>query len=131
MGLKKIVFFWLVGFLCCKAQDPSAQKDYFKSYDEKVIGSIYFFNTSNNFQFTSTANGKTSYLDLIPNRREQIGFSLSYKLIDISYGVSPLFFDVNKDNSNSRLVNFGTRFIVKQWMQTLLYSNQKGFLCSR
>ena len=57
MGLKKIVFFWLVGFLCCKAQDPSAQKDYFKSYDEKVIGSIYFFNTSNNFQFTSTANG--------------------------------------------------------------------------
>lgn len=127
MGLKKIVLFWLVGLLCCKAQEPSAQKDYFKSYDEKVIGSIYFFNTSNNFQFTSTANGKTSYLDLIPNRREQIGFSLSYKLIDISYGVSPLFFDVNKDNSNSRLVNFGTRFIVKQWMQTFLYSNQKGF----
>lgn len=78
MGLKKIVFFWLVGFLCCKAQESSTQKDYFKSYDEKVIGSIYFFNTSNNFQFTSTANGKTSYLDLIPNRREQIGFSLSY-----------------------------------------------------
>ena len=47
MGLKKIVFFWLVGFLCCKAKESSTQKDYFKSYDEKVIGSIYFFNTSN------------------------------------------------------------------------------------
>ena len=128
MGLKKIVFFWLVGFLCCKAQDPSAQKDYFKSYDEKVIGS---FNTSNNFQFISKANGASSYLDLIPNRREQIGFSLSYKLIDISYGVSPLFFDVNKDNSNSRLVNFGTRFIVKQWMQTLIVFQSKRVLCSR
>nr|WP_315176650.1 DUF4421 family protein [uncultured Flavobacterium sp.] len=130
MGLKIIVFFWFVGLLCCKAQEPSAQKDYFKSYDEKVIGSTYFFNTSNNFQFVSKVNGKDNYVDLVPNRREQIGFNLSYKFIDLSYGVSPLFFDVNKDNSNSRLVNFGTRFIIKQWMQTLLYSNQKGFYVS-
>lgn len=127
MDLKKIVLFWLVGLLSCKAQEPSEQHDYFKSYDDKVITSVYYFDTSNSFQFASTIDGVTNYLNLIPNRREQIGLSLSYKLIDISYGISPRFFDVNKDNSNSSLVNFGTRFIVKQWMQTLLYSNQKGF----
>lgn len=127
MGLKKIVLFWFVGLLCCKAQEPSAQKDYFKSYDEKVIASLYLYTTSNDFQFVSKVNGIDNYINLVPNRKEQIGFSLSYKFIDVSYGISPVFFAVNKDNSNSRLVNFNTRFIIKQWMQTLLYSNQKGF----
>lgn len=127
MGLKNSIFFWLLGLLCCKAQETTVQKNHFISYDEKVVGSVYFYNTSNNFQFISKNNNTIRYFDLIPNRREQIGFSLSYKLIDISYGFSPRFFDVNRDNSNSRLENFGTRFIVKQWMQTLLYTNQKGF----
>lgn len=130
MDFIKIIFMWLIGVLCCKAQEASNPKNYFISYDDKVIAGLYFFNTSNNFQFVSKVNGVDKYIDLIPNRREQIGFSLSYKFIDISYGVSPLFFDVNKDNSNSKLINFNTRFIIKKWMQTFLYSNQKGFYAS-
>ncbi|MGL5113416.1 MAG: DUF4421 family protein [Flavobacterium sp.] len=127
MGLKNILFFWFVGLLCCQAQDTIVQKNNIKFYDEKVVASMYFYSTSNAFQFISNTKSASRYLDLIPNRREQIGFSLSYKLIDISYGFSPRFFDVNRDNSNSKLENFGTRLIIKQWMQTLLYSNQEGF----
>jgi len=126
--------FWLIligGILDCYAQESTAPNPYFKAYDDKVIASLYYLDVSNNFQFVSTnTDGSKTTLDLIPNRREQIGMSISYKFADISYGFSPQFFDVNKDNGNSKLFNISTRFIVKQWMQTLSFINQKGFYIS-
>lgn len=128
MGIKTFYFIVTGGIFGCFAQENSIPKPYFKSYDDNVIASLYYLDVSNNFQFvtTNSSGGKTT-LDLIPNRREQIGASVSYKFVDISYGFSPQFFDVNKDNSNSKLFNISTRFIVKQWMQTLTFINQKGF----
>jgi hypothetical protein len=123
--------FWLIligGILGCYAQESTAPHPYFKTYDDKVIASLYYLDVSNNFQFVNTnTDGTKTTLDLIPNRREQIGMSVSYKFADISYGFSPQFFDVNKDNGNSKLFNISTRFIVNQWMQTLSFINQKGF----
>lgn len=116
------------GILGCFAQENTSSNSHFKTYDDKVITSLYYLDVSNNFQIVSSnLDGTTTTLDLIPNRREQIGMSVSYKMIDVSYGFSPQFFDVNKDNGNSKLFNIGTRFIVKQWMQTLSFINQKGF----
>nr|WP_315151690.1 DUF4421 family protein [uncultured Flavobacterium sp.] len=119
------------GILDCFAQEKASPNPYFKTYDDKVIASLYYLDVSNNFQIVNTnSDGIKTTLDLIPNRREQLGMSLSYKFADISYGFSPQFFDVNKDNGNSKLFNISTRFIVKKWMQTLSFINQKGFYVS-
>lgn len=124
------IFFLIVigGFFGCYAQENAISNPHFKSYDDNVIASLYYLDVSNNFQFVTTnSSGDKTTLDLIPNRREQIGVSVSYKFADISYGFSPHFFDVNKDNNGSKLFNISTRFIAKQWMQTLTFINQKGF----
>jgi len=116
------------GIFGCFAQENSTPNPYFKSYDDNVIASLYYLDVSNNFQFVTTSStGTKTTVDLIPNRREQIGLSVSYKFADISYGFSPRFFDENKDNNGSKLFNISTRFIVKQWMQTLTFINQTGF----
>jgi hypothetical protein len=123
-------FFLIVigGIFGCFAQENTIPNPYFKPYDENVIASLYYLDVSNNFQIiNSNSDGTKTTLDLIPNRREQIGMSVSYKFADISYGFSPQFFDVNKDNSGSKLFNISTRFIVRQWMQTISFINQKGF----
>lgn len=131
MGIKTFYLILIGGILDCYAQDKTIANPYFKTYDDKVIASLYYLDVSNNFQFVNTnSNGTKTTLDLIPNRREQIGLCVSYKFVDISYGFSPQFFDVNKDNGNSKLFNISTRFIVKQWMQTLSFINQKGFYIS-
>ncbi len=128
MGIKTFYFIVIGGIFGCFAQENSTPNPYFKSYDDNVIASLYYLDVSNNFQFVTTnSSGKKTTLDLIPNRREQIGVSVSYRFVDISYGFSPKFFDVNKDNGNSKLFNISTRFIVKQWMQTISFINQTGF----
>ncbi|HEY6144450.1 MAG TPA: DUF4421 family protein, partial [Flavobacterium sp.] len=76
------------------------------------------------------SGGPKRTFDLNPNRREQIGASVSFKIIDFSFGYSPQFFDVNKDNDGSKLYNFSTRFTHKKWMQTLSFINQTGFYVS-
>jgi hypothetical protein len=128
MVIKTFCLTLIGGILGCFAQEKTASNPYFKTYDDKVIASLYYLDVSNNFQINySNSNGTKTTLDLTPNRREQIGMSVSYKFADISYGFSPQFFDVNKDNGNSKLFNISTRFIINQWMQTLSFINQKGF----
>lgn len=114
----------------CFAQNDSLQNPYFKSYNDKVTTSIYYLDTSNNFQIGYNSEGQKKYIDLIPNRQEQLGISLSYQFVDISFGFSPKFFDVNKDNSDSKLFSFNTRFYYKKWMQSFTFINQKGFYAS-
>lgn len=130
MNLKLIYIAFFASIFGCFAQNDSLQNPYFKSYDDKVTASIYYLDTSNNFQIGFTSEGQKKYLDLNPNRREQLGVSLSYKFIDVSFGFAPKFFDVNKDNSNSKLFSFNTRFYYKKWMQSFTFINQKGFYAS-
>lgn len=128
MVVKTLFLIVIGGIFSCFSQEKSVANPYFKSYDESVIASLYYLDVSNNFQFvTKNSSGAKTTLDLIPNRREQIGASISYKFADISYGFSPRFFDSNKDNNGSKLFNISTRFIAKQWMQTLTFIKQKGF----
>jgi hypothetical protein len=128
MGIKTFYFIVTGGIFGCFAQENATHNPYFKSYDDNVIASLYYLDVSNNFQINyPNSDGTKTTLDLIPNRREQIGVSVSYKFADISYGFSPQFFDANKDNGNSKLFNISTRFVVKQWMQTISFINQTGF----
>ena len=109
------------------AQNDSISNPYFKSYSEKVTASLYYLNTSNRFQATFSPNGVKTQLRFEPNTRQQIGANLSYKFIDISYGISPQFFAENKDNAGSKLFTLETRMIFKKWMQTIAFINQTGF----
>lgn len=131
MVVKTFCLTLIGGILGSFAQEKTASNPYFKTYDDKVIASLYYLDVSNNFQIVSpNPDGTKTTFDLIPNRREQIGASISYKIADFSFGFSPQFFDVNKDNENSKLFNLGTRFIHKKWMQTFSFINQTGFYAS-
>jgi Domain of unknown function (DUF4421) len=127
MGIKSSFIFFFLGIFFGFAQKDSIPNPYVKSYDDKVTASIYYFDISNNFDVIFFADGKDQYVNLEPNRREQIGANLSYSFIDLSYGFSPDFFDVNKDNSDSKLFSLNTRIYLKKWMQSVVFINQKGF----
>jgi len=126
MALKSFYGF-LIGGLSCFAQSNSQVDSYFKSYDEKVIASLFILNTSNSFEVSSKVNGNKVRLEFVPNRRSQIGGSLSYKFIDVSYGFAPKIFEDNKDNGGSKFYSFDTRFYLKRWTQSLIFINQTGF----
>lgn len=130
MGIKIVIGFFLGGIGSLFAQQDSEKNSHFTNYDDKVITSLYYFDTSNNFLINYNLDGTANYLEFQPNRREQIGVNLSYKFIDVSYGFSPAFFAENKDNSDSKLVTLSTRFYHKKWMQSLTFINQKGFYVS-
>jgi hypothetical protein len=131
MGIKTFYCILFGGIFGCLAQETTSLNPFFKTYDDKIIASLYYLEVSNNFQIVNTnSDGSKTKLDLIPNRREQIGIAASFKFADISFGFSPKVFDENKDNANSKLFNIRSRFIRNQWMQTITFINQKGFYVS-
>ncbi|WP_264531741.1 DUF4421 domain-containing protein [Flavobacterium sp. N502540] len=130
MNLKLIYIVFLGSFLGCFAQNDSLQNPYFKSYNNKITGSVYYIDTSNSFQIASGPQDSQTFLNLTPNRREQIGFNLNYKIIDVSVGFAPKFLSQNKGDSHSKHFNFNTRFYYKKWMQSFTFINQKGFYIS-
>ncbi|GGD23249.1 DUF4421 family protein [Flavobacterium orientale] len=130
MGVKIVIGLFLGAIGSLFAQQDSEENSHFTNYDDKLITSLYYFDTSNNFLFNYNLDGTSNYLEFQPNRREQIGVNLSYKFIDVSYGFSPAFLAENKDNSGSKLFTLSTRFYHKKWMQSLTFINQKGFYVS-
>ncbi len=126
MDIKASFLSSIFGF-CCFAQDNPKVNTYFKSYDEKVIASLYVLNTSNSFEAIVNSEGTRRRFEFVPNRRSQIGASLSYKFIDVSYGLAPKFIEDNKDNKGSKFLTFDTRFYLKRWAQSILFINQTGF----
>lgn len=123
-----MLFFW--GILSSFAQNDSLQNTHFTSYDDKVITSVYYLDTSNSFDFNYNVDGIANYLGFEPNKRAQIGLNLSYKFVDISYGFAPAFLTQNRDNEGSKLFSLSTRFYYKKWMQSISFINQKGFYIS-
>lgn len=130
MDLKLIYISFFAGLFGCFAQKDTLQNPYFKSYADKVTASVYYLDTSNSFQITSDTQDPKIYVNLIPNRKEQIGFSLNYKIVDVTIGFAPKFLGGNTGDSNSKNFNFNTRFYYKKWMQSLTFINQKGFYIS-
>lgn len=123
-----VVFF---GSYKCFAQQDTVSVSYFKDYNDRITASLYYLDASNSFGFIyNSDDGQENFLSLSPNRREIIGFNLSYEFIDISYGYSPKFLSENKDNEGSKSFNLGTRFYYKKWMQSLNFINQTGFYVS-
>ncbi|MEG1025198.1 DUF4421 domain-containing protein [Flavobacterium plurextorum] len=130
MCLKLICTVFFASIFGCFAQKDSLQNPYFKSYNDKITTSIYYLDNSNSFQIASGSQDPKIFVNLIPNRREQIGFNLNYKIIDVTIGFAPKFLGGNKGDSHSKHFNFNTRFYYKKWMQSFTFINQKGFYLS-
>lgn len=130
MDLKLIYIVFFGSVFGCFAQKDTLRNPYFKSYNDKITVSLYYLDTSNSFQIASNNQDPKSFVNLIPNRREQIGFSINYKIIDVAIGFAPKFLGGNKGDSHSRNFNFNTHFYYKKWMQSFTFINQKGFYIS-
>lgn len=124
---KIVVFVFFTCGLGAFAQNDSINKPYFRSYNDKITAGVYYLDSSNSFAITSDNEEPKIFVNLIPNRREQIGFNLNYKIIDITIGFAPKFLGGNKGDSHSKNFNFNTRFYYKKWMQSFTFINQKGF----
>ena len=57
----------IFGF-CCFAQDNPKVDTYFKSYDEKVIASLYVLNTSNSFEAKVNREGTRRRFEFVPKK---------------------------------------------------------------
>jgi len=113
------------GFLSCFAQEDSIRVRYFKPFDDNVTTRISVNSTSNSFVLTDVANNKV--YDIVPNDRERIDLSVSYRSIAFSFGFAPDFLATNKDNSDSKLYNLNFRAFHKQWTQSFDLYSQRGF----
>lgn len=109
-------------------QDSLTSNQYISTFSDKISSRISLVNTSNVF-FIKDVSNDIKY-ELKPNLREYLGFSVLFRSIEISYGFSPRFFNANRDNDNSKLLNLNFRMFLGQWMQTIDMYNQKGFSLS-
>ncbi|PJR04614.1 DUF4421 family protein [Avrilella dinanensis] len=100
---------------------------YAVSYDEKVVASITYQNSSNTF-FINYAEDADSYkAEFIPNTQQRLVAGLTYKMIDVSFGYTPNFMKNDGSKLESNNFNLGFRFNYKKWYQSLTFINQKGF----
>lgn len=125
-----LIFFFalfITSILGAYAQNDSIYKLYKKSYNDKITTGIYYLDTSNNFRISTMENDQKSYFDVIPDRKEQLGLTFTYRFIDFAVGFSPKIFDANKQNTDSKHFNFSFHFYYKKWMQSFSFIQQKGF----
>ena len=117
------IFF--TSFLSCLAQEDSIRVRHFKPFDDNITTRLSINSTSNSFVLNDVASDRR--YNIVPNDRERIDFSLSYRAIAFSFGFAPDFLATNKDNSNSKLYNLNFRAFHNQWTQSFDLYNQRGF----
>lgn len=130
MGLKNIclILFFLCGFSTHPQQDSIASNEYITKFPDKISTRISLVNTSNGFHINDVEGGNKYELE--PNVRAYLGASILFRSIELDYGFSPRFFNINKDNDGSSLFNLNFRMFLNQWMQTIDFYKQKGFYFS-
>ncbi|QQY83126.1 DUF4421 family protein [Tamlana sp. s12] len=103
--------------------------DYIYVYKNRVTARLFYVNTSNSLRIKDTDSDLSA--DLTPNKQNRIGASIAFRSINMSYSFAPNFLAENKDNEDSRLLNFNIRtYFGKHFMQTLDIYSQKGFYLS-
>ena len=117
------IFF--TGFLSCLAQEDSVRVSRFKPFDDNITTRLSINSTSNSFVLNDVGNDMM--YNIVPNDRERIELSLSYRSIAFSFGFAPDFLATNKDNSDSKLYNLNFRAFHKQWTQSFDLYSQRGF----
>jgi len=127
MTLKLLFIMLFVNILSSFAQNDSISNSIVKDYDDKVTVTVYNLKTSNGFVIISGQGANEQYFNLTPNYKSQLGISLAYQFIDVSFSFAPKFFPGNKDNADSKLMSFNYNLFLKKWVQSFTYIHQKGF----
>jgi hypothetical protein len=132
MGLKRITFLILLllqGMSCWSQQDSIPEIQYSKSTEYKevflnrITARLFFVNTSNSLELND--RNSDLFFRLKPNNQKQIGASVAFRAIAISYSFTPNFL---KENENSKFFNLNLRnYFGKHWMQAFSIYSEKGF----
>lgn len=125
MAINYCIGIFFTSFLSCLAQEDSIRVRYFKPFDDNITTRLSINSSSNSFVLNDVANDLQ--YDIVPNDRERIDLSVSYRSIAFSFGFAPDFLATNKDNSNSKLYNLNFRAFHKQWIQSFDLYSQRGF----
>ena len=136
MGLKFylfILFIFNTSFLLAQDSIPEIQYDaeteYIHMFPNRITVRMFYVNTDN--ELTVKDRNSDLYYNLVPNKQENIGASVAFRSISISYSIAPNFLAENKDNDDSKLFNLGLRtYFGKHWMQSLELYSAKGFYVS-
>ncbi|WCM43423.1 DUF4421 domain-containing protein [Flavobacterium sp. CBA20B-1] len=126
--MDKLIWFCVITFFPLRvvAQNDTLNT-YAVSYDEKVVASITYQNSSNSFLINYQDIEGNYQANFTPNTQQKLVVGLSYKLIDLSIGFTPNFLKTDASKLESNNFNLGFRFNYKKWYQSLTFINQKGF----
>ena len=124
----KIIFTTIFLFHCnILFSQNDTINDYFISYDEMIITSMSIEENSDTFYIGYKDHLERYKAELTPNFERKLNFNFTYKIIDFAVGFTPNFLKSNKAQNKSRNFNFAFRLNHKQWSQSFMYMNQKGF----
>lgn len=116
-------------FFCCNilSSQNDTLNNYFISYDEMIITSISIEEINDTFYIGYKDHLERYKAELTPNFERKLNFNFTYKIIDFAIGYTPNFLKSNKAQNRSRNFNFAFRLNHKQWSQSFMYLNQRGF----
>lgn len=107
----------------CFAQTDSLSNAYIQKFEDKISTQLYMLNTSNQFTFDY---GQGLTVDLVPNQKTTLGISVQYDFVSFGFGIAPKFLADNKDNKDSKMMNYSLSFFPGRWMQHFDFIYQKG-----
>lgn len=124
----KVIITFLILLIC---NTVFAQKDtitdYYITYYDKIITGVSVQENNDTFYLGYKDHLERYKVELTPNIERKLNLNFTYKIIDFSIGFTPSFLKSNRAQNKSKNVNFSFRFNYKQWAQSFLIMNQKGF----
>jgi len=123
--LKYFLFIFIPMFVFSQETSKLSDTLYIESMNDKLSVKI---DVDNNIE-TLTANENGFEFKIKPNIDYRTEVSVNYRFVSFNLGFSPHFFsDFDKENKGkTKLLRFKTDLYVKKWIQTLSYSQTKGF----
>ncbi len=108
-------------------QNKEKDSSNFVSYTDKIMARVNI-STQSDAQILTDKNGIN--VDLETNNSYKLFLTVDYEFIGFSYGFYPHFFGTNKDEDkkgSSEFSEYGLRFFLGKWVQTLNYSKIRGY----
>ena len=124
----RVIITFIISLICTSAfaQNDSIS-DYYITYYEKIITGISIQENNDIFSLGYKDQLERYSVELTPNIERKLNLNFTYKILDFSIGFTPNFLKSDRAQNKSQNFNFNFRFKYKQWAQSFLIMNQKGF----
>lgn len=123
--LSKVLIFLFPVFLFSQERDSIINTDYILKMDEKLSVKL---DVDNDIEtFTAEENGVN--FDIQPNIDYRAEISIHYRFISFKLGFTPHLFTNfdEEEKGETKIFKFETDIFINKWVQTLGYSQVKGF----